>query len=115
MSTFKFKASFLGLLTGRLEQSKYEQGGTALMLETEMEDCPGEFEPWARVSVCLPETQQLPDGVFYAKDWSENEGLPEQLVQLGLIELAPEFPQAQSGFVSGIRAYRLCAPAKADA
>jgi hypothetical protein len=103
---FKFK-HFDTTLSGRLSVTTYALGGLAVSLTTEMEEAPGQYEPYCHVSVRLPETDHLPSDVFYAKHWSENEGIVETLVELRIIELAPDFPPVASGFVRNIRAYRL--------
>lgn len=60
------------------------------------------------VSVNIPVfSEELPEGAFYVKNWSENEGMVEQLVEQGVVELVPNAPIARSGFVSNIQAYRL--------
>lgn len=77
------------------------------MVDTEMVDYPGFFEPWCVLSVWLPTTPTLASDVFYGKHWAENEGMLEQVTAAGLIEPAPGVPAECSGFVQGIQAYRL--------
>lgn len=64
-------------------------------------------EMFCTLSVNLPETIFLPNGVWYGKHWSENEGFLESLVKQGVIEEVTGMPVASSGFVSGIRAYKV--------
>lgn len=62
--------------------SHYADGNIAVQLR----DDEG---PYATVSVNLPESLALPDGWFYAKTWSENEGLVEALISAGVLESDP--------------------------
>ena len=64
------------------------------------------YEPICTLSVWVPETEALPRGSFYAKHWSENQGVVEQLLQQNFLEpvLAPP---VSSGFIENILAYRL--------
>jgi hypothetical protein len=63
-------------------------------------------EHFADLSVNLPASSELMGNEFYAKHWSENEGIVEQLVDQGIIEKVSAHPTS-SGFVYGICAYRL--------
>ena len=63
-------------------------------------------EPFCDISVNLPASVLLPKGAFYAKHWSENEGIPEQLIEQGVIQPI-NAPAVSSGFVDNIRAYTL--------
>jgi len=85
----------------RLETDTYRTGGTAVFA---VEEDTG--EQFCTLSVNLPETCELPDGAWYGKHWSENEGFLAQLVMQGVISPVPCLP-AQSGFVNNILAYRL--------
>jgi hypothetical protein len=77
-------------------------GARAVELVTETTENGATFlEPWARVSVNESESGHLPDGVFFAKNYSENEGLPEELESLGLIE------SVAAHCAHGLPAYRL--------
>jgi hypothetical protein len=76
-------------------------GGLAVSAMTE------EGELYTPLSVNLPTSRELPADCWYGKHWTENEGMLEQLVEQGVIELAADVPEASSGFVQGIRAYRL--------
>ena len=62
--------------------------------------------PFGTVSVNLPESKALPEGAFYVKHWAENEPLVDALISQGVIEPV-DAPVAASGFISGIKAYRL--------
>ena len=66
----------------------------------------GTDEPFCSLSVNFRESLSLPKGAFYAKHWSENETIVEQLLAQDVIEPVPA-PPMESGFVSNIRAYRL--------
>ncbi len=59
------------------------------------------------MSINLPESNLLPPDVFYAKNWTENNGIVEQLVGNGAIERVYGVPTASSGFINEIFAYRL--------
>lgn len=83
-----------------LDECKYSNGTTCVRLFTE-------GSPFAILSVNLLESPALPPGVFYAKYWSENRGIVEQLESQGIIELVEEIPFATSGFLEMIAAYRL--------
>lgn len=54
-------------------------------------------EPYATVSTNLPESEDLPDGEFFLKDWSENEPIAKALIDMGAI--IPTGKSASSGFV----------------
>lgn len=103
MNRFKIK---LGKTTFNvvLIQHSYVRGGLAV----EIMDA-DDHEPFAVLSLWLPETPLLPPGVFYAKTYSENEGLAEQLEAQGAIQRAPEIPPGQSGVIHA-PAYRLLKP-----
>ena len=62
--------------------------------------------PFASVSVSLPETGALPEGAFYVKHWSENAPLIGEMIAQGLLEPV-DAPIVSSGFIDGIKAYRL--------
>jgi len=56
--------------------------------------------PFATLSVNLPQSKDLPDEMFYLKDWSENERLAEAAIDSGLIVPAPDnFEPVRTGFV----------------
>ena len=81
--------------------TQYVSGSTAVQLIGE------DGAPLAMISVNLPESKALPQGVFYAKHWSENAPVLAALLENGLLAEVPEVPEAGSGFVDGIKAYRL--------
>lgn len=54
-------------------------------------------EPYATVSTNLPESEDLPEGEFFLKDWSENEPIAKALIDMGAI--IPTGKSASSGFV----------------
>ncbi|QHN71150.1 hypothetical protein [Mollivirus kamchatka] len=48
-------------------------------------------EPWAVLSVNVPgHSEHLPPGHFFAKNYSENRGLVEELAALDVIEVCPD-------------------------
>ena len=84
-----------------LDECKYYNGNTCIQLFTK-------GSPFSTLSVNLPESNTLPPGVFYAKYWSENHGIVEQLVGQGAIERVYGVPTTLSGFIIEIiAAYRL--------
>lgn len=85
-----FAAEFVTSGTYHLMRGEYAYGGTAIMATTD------DDEPAFVVSVYL-EGQTLPDGEFWAKDWSENGGIVEELTARGIIELTGA--QVPTGFV----------------
>lgn len=61
-------------------------------------------EPYATVSTNLPESEDLPDGEFFLKDWSENEPIAKALIDMGAI--IPTGKSASSGFVTA-KSYKI--------
>ena len=59
-------------------------------------------EPWAVLSVNLPESKTLPKNHFFLKNWSENRGIALAAEKAGLIEAANPFiyEPVHTGFVS---------------
>ena len=57
-----------------------------------------EGERIATVSVWTEDAYFLPEGCFYAKTWSENAELFEQLVGLGVLVPADSLPRVACGF-----------------
>jgi hypothetical protein len=86
----------------RIETDTYQSGGGIAVSAIDAQS----GEPFCSISVNLPESVLLPDGAFYAKHWSENEGLVEQLVAQGVL-VPVDAPVVASGFVDNIQAYRL--------
>jgi hypothetical protein len=85
-----------------LRRNQYASGNLAL----EAFDCET-GQPFCMISVNLPGwSNALPADAFYAKHWSENAGLVEQLVEQGILVPVADAPEVSSGFVSGIKAYR---------
>lgn len=71
----------------------YENGRLAFRLvDNEM------GEPFATITVNLPDAPLLADGEVYVKDWAENEEVVKNLVESGW--LVPTGDSVQSGFVS---------------
>lgn len=80
-----------------LEVHHYSNGREALVLVSEMEDEPGVYEPFATLTLNLPE-EDCPNGQAWIKNYSELEGCVEWLVSNGLIEEGP-LDNAQTGYV----------------
>jgi len=93
-----------------LNWNRYQNGRIALELIVENED--GFREPLARASVNLPNLD-IPDNAMFVKDYSENEGMVDTLIESGIIEPHP-VGYALSGFEM-INAYELTPAALADA
>jgi hypothetical protein len=55
--------------------------------------------PFATLSVNLPESDTLPKDQFFVKDWSENEGLANQLLEQGEIKLVGDVPNSMDCLV----------------
>lgn len=85
-----FETAFVEKGTYRLLQGEYAYGGTAIMAETES------GEPAFVLSVYVEDAPLLP-GEFWAKGWSENVGIADELVRRGIIERTGE--TARTGFV----------------
>ncbi len=57
--------------------------------------------PFTTISTnLLPQSSKLPLGVFYCKDWSENETIIPQLVEQGIIRKRTDIPTVATGFVT---------------
>lgn len=82
-----------------LEFLKYQNGRLAL----ELSDSEG--DPYAVISVNLPEYPDLPKNYMYVKNWSENQQIVEDMVKLGILE-DTEFPAVPSGMVM-VPVYRI--------
>lgn len=83
-----------------LAEGEYSDGSTAVRV---LDAVTG--EPWATLSSRFPNDEALPKGAFRLKDWSENAGIAEAVIEAGLVtpvDIAP----ALSGFVWA-DAYRL--------
>lgn len=85
-----------------LRTSTYHNGATAVeAFDAETGD------PFVTLSVNIVGfSDNLPPGAFYAKHWSENDGLPQQLVDQGIF-VPVNAAVISSDYVSDIRAYRL--------
>jgi hypothetical protein len=83
-----------------LVTNRYVDGGMAVLLTEQ-------GMPFSTISVRLPETDMLPDDVFFVKHWSENAPVVEQLISMGLLERIEDVSPASSGMVDEIYAYRL--------
>jgi hypothetical protein len=97
-NTFSYGAETL-----RLVRKQYSDLSTAIDLVDARTG-----EPWARLSVRMP-GDQLPEGVFRLKNWSENADIAEAVIGQGLVTLVNSIGPAYSGFISAW-AYRLTTP-----
>lgn len=87
-----------------LKVGQYRNNGATSIQAIDTEDG-GDF---CTVSINIPgASENLPEGCFYGKHWSENEGLLDQLEKQGVIVPVPDVPMVSNGFITGIRAYRL--------
>ena len=93
-----FEAGFVEKGTYRLLRGEYAYGGTAIMAQDE------NGEPAFVLSVFLEGYREPEAGEFWAKDWSENEGIVEELERRGIIEKVGR--SAITGFVTA-QLYRL--------
>lgn len=97
-----------GPIEVRLDIATYPNGRVGLQLESKCDDIPGmEWEPWATASVNLPDCP-CPENEVWIKDYSENEGMAEWLIKIGVLEKKPT-AHTISGYVS-ISRYRFTAP-----
>jgi len=80
--------------------AEYQGGGVAVQT-VDVDGC-----VYATVSVNMPQSRYLPAGAFYVKHWSENAPLVSALIEQGIL-VPVDAPSISSGFVSGIKAYRL--------
>lgn len=78
----------------------YPNGRVALQLMAQMEDYDS-LEPYLTPSVNLV-NDPCPNGEIYIKNWSENEGIQEWLIENGVIEPTPTHA-AHSGYVMAER------------
>lgn len=94
--------------TVRLDVSHYANGRLAIQLLCPMEDedlnLQGMWEPFAVCTVNLPD-EDCPEGEVWVKDWSENAGMTEFLIENSIIEQGPTC-NAHSGYVQ-VHRYKL--------
>ena len=57
-----------------------KRGPTAVCLYSDI------YQPFATLSLNLPKSQALPEGIFYGKDYAENEQIFQQMLEAGYIE-----------------------------
>ncbi len=81
-----------------LHVSKYQGGETAAYLSDAETG-----EPVCKVSVNFPESK-LEDGFIFVKDYAENAGIMQALIDAGIIEETPE----GIGYKSGFCEYPIC-------
>ena len=77
--------------TGLLQEAEYFNGRKALMLVDSFE-----FEPIATCTVNVPD-EPIEEGEVFIKNYSENTGMTDTLVEAGVIE--PPHRKFPSGFV----------------
>ena len=83
------------------DRDQYVNGGTvvdAFYAET--------GEPWVTLSFWVPQTAFLPKGVFYVKNYIEDQEIVASLVEQGVLIREPDYPSVQSGFDT-LETYRL--------
>lgn len=80
---------------------QYADGGLAVLAQKA-----DTGEPYARLSVNLPETGPLPEGEFYLKTWGECSELSDVLIRLGFFEPVDGAPPVYTGHVAAHR-YRV--------
>lgn len=78
----------------RVIKLKYQDGALAVRLEL------ADGEVLAMLSVNMKGSLNLPEGCFYAKDWSENVELAKQAQDSGCFVTRVDLPSARSGFVT---------------
>jgi hypothetical protein len=65
-----------------ITKEKYSNNGSLALQANRLDG-----EPWATLSVNLPESNNLPENQCYIKTWSENEGYLEQLIEKKVVRL----------------------------
>lgn len=71
--TFPLTSKDLGAAEACIVPSFYVEGGALCIVLWTHQPEKGPIEPLAKLSVNVEESQTLPDGCFYCKDWSEND------------------------------------------
>lgn len=90
MKSFEF--NHLGkTYKGHIEKATYPNGRLAVVLHDEESG-------YAKLSINVPEYKNIAEGEFVFKNYSENEGLYEEMLRLGVIK--PTGKYASSGYVS---------------
>jgi len=79
----------------KLEVLHYDNGRIALQLVSEMEEAPGNYEPFTTLTVNMVD-QECELDEAWIKNWSENEGAVEWMQLNELIEEGP-LDNAQTG------------------
>lgn len=91
------KKTFIMNLWGEDDELHFEfdnyNNNNALAVELVSSD----GEPYAMVSVNVPESAELASDEFFLKDWSENEPVAKALVDMGAI--IPTGKRTSSGFI----------------
>ena len=77
-----------------IREHTYQNGNTAIIAE----DTQGDI--YAVLSVNMPGTDWLPSGIFFLKDWSENESIAAAFIASGLVAKAKNVMPRNSGFIS---------------
>ena len=99
-AVFFFEGEPLNVIT-----TTYALGGVAV------QTFDAEGEPYATLSVLLPESQHLPANAFFLKDYSENAAVAAAFVAAGLATPL-DHPAARAGFV-WVQPYQLTEKATA--
>jgi hypothetical protein len=95
-----FKSKRFGLVEVWSGHYDGPQGPLAIQLTSD------DGEPLATLSVnmhkphCSQDSRELPPNCFYAKTWSENEGLAREAIDSSFFQLRPDLPTAASGYVT---------------
>lgn len=83
-----------------IEVGHYSNNRLWIKLFSEMEEVPGEYEPFATATTNLVD-EDCPEEEIWIKDWSENEGMTDWLISNKIIESGPtcnattDYAQAQ--------------------
>ena len=83
--TFQLKEKYSReKLKAKLSFGHYSNQKLAVCIETWTDDCGGYWEPYTALSVNTDD--EIEEGEFVGKTYSENDGIVEQLLALGLVE-----------------------------
>jgi hypothetical protein len=89
--TFHIKTKYLNHSNCQLSFGKYQDGSTALLIRS------SQGEPLIKVTSYLPEVILEEDQII-VKDYSENEGILQCLIELEIIEELEDLDPITSGF-----------------
>jgi len=93
--------SFIGLVAVTEAVATSKRGPTAVCLYT------SDYQPFATLSLNLPQSKALREGIFYGKDYAENAQLFQQMLEAGYIERVTGYPLARAGYAGLVDPYRL--------